>query len=124
MTDVVSEKPLSEIQRKILLLLKPEIHISGPDLAAQVGCDTRTLRAAIRNLRYGHGRWDILSRAGADPEKDGYWISDDPAEIEQNRRYHQRCGLNHLSRASWMRAEKSEIIADITGQIIMPFAGV
>jgi hypothetical protein len=125
MTKPLVEKPLSEIQAKILkeLSVCPESHISGPTLASVVGCDPRTLRAAIRDLRYAHGRWDILSRAGGDPNTDGYWISENPAEIDRNRRYHQRYGLNHLSRASWMSPEKSDVVADISGQARMTFSG-
>ena len=94
-------------------------HVLGPDLAASVGCNPRTVRGAVRRLRYQAGRWDILSRAGDNVQTDGYWISNDPAEIEQNRIYHHKQGLDHLSRASHMTTRRSQPIAESTGQVVM-----
>ena len=101
--------PLTPLQKQILGVLQNNggAHVSGRTLAAFLTCNERTIREAIKRLRFDHDRWDILSRAGNNPDTDGYWISDDPAEIEENRRYHEKYGKDHLARAGRMQAHRS-----------------
>jgi hypothetical protein len=75
----------------------------------------------VRSLRYEQQRWDILSRAGDDPQTDGYWLAADASEIEENRRYHEHQGLDHLSRAGHMQQHRSIIVDETTGQNLMEF---
>ena len=99
----------------------PGRHCLGPALAKYCAITPRALRKQIRTLRYDHGRWDILSRPGGCMETDGYWISQDAAEIEANRKYYERQGMDHLSRASHMQPKRSEPIAAVHGQRLMEF---
>ncbi len=117
-------RQLTELQEQVLSILEkyPGVHYLGPDLSRLLGISPRKLRVVIRALRFNHGRWDILSRAGGNVITDGYWVSNDPVEIENNRHYHERQGLDHLKRASHMTAKKTPRIDSTTGQFLMEFA--
>lgn len=112
---------MNKLQEAILGILKrhPGLHFTGPALAAMCNCDPRTLRSAIRSLRFDHGYWHILSRAGNDPATDGYWISTDKREIEENRRYHEHYGKSNLARAGRMVPAKSQPVATANGQQLL-----
>ncbi len=114
------------LKYKVLAILEkhPGIHYLGPDLAKALGINTRTLRLVVRSLRFDNNRWDILSRPGGNVLTDGYWISSDPQEIENNRKYHEHQGLDHLARASRMQPQKAVRIEKSTGQLLMEFAAV
>ena len=111
----------SQTQESVLRILHrtPGFHYLGSGLARMCGCNPRTLRSAIRSLRFDFEFWNILSHAGDDPATDGYWISTDKKEIEANRKYHEQYGRDHLARSGRMTSGKCEPIATAAGQQLM-----
>jgi hypothetical protein len=110
---------MTTLQEIILDILRrhPGLHFTGPSMAAMANSTPRNIRTAIRSLRFDHGCWDILSRAGDDPATDGYWLSTNKKEIAENRKYHEHYGRSNLARASRMVPEKSEHVSNAAGQM-------